>query len=161
VGDDAQVFLQKLNAREKDSAWMYRLPTEAEWEYACRGGASSKEGCSYHYYLDQPSNSLSSTQANFDGNYPNGEAAKGPYLERTSKVGSYQANRLGIFDMHGNVWEWCHDWYDARASLRVFRGGGWINYARNCRAADGYAIEPSSRRLTLGMRLARVPSGSQ
>ena len=108
--DDVQEFLQKLNAREKDSGWMYRLPTEAEWEYACRGGASSKEECSYHFYLDKPTNDLSSTQANFNGNYPDGGAAKGPYLERTTKVGSYQPNRLGLYDMHGNVWEWSDTW---------------------------------------------------
>ncbi len=104
--DDAREFIGRFNAREASGEWVYRLPSEEEWEYTCRGGASSKEECNFHFYLDQPSNKLSSTQANFDGKYSVGGAAKGPYLQRTSKVGSYQPNRLGLYDMHGNVWEW-------------------------------------------------------
>src|SRR5262249_54907768 len=70
----AQEFVEWMNAREKDkkSGWVYRLPTEEQWEYACRGGASSPEECSYHFYLDRPTNDLSSAQANFDGNFPFG-----------------------------------------------------------------------------------------
>ena len=91
---------------------MYRLPTEAEWEYACRGGATSEEECSYHFYFDKPTNDLSSKQANFNGDYPFGKADKGPYLGRPTRVGSYPPNKLGLCDMHGNVWQWCEDLFD-------------------------------------------------
>jgi len=103
--DDAQVFLKRLNERERGSGWLYRLPREAEWEYSCRGGAVSKEDCSFHFYFKEPTNDLSSDQANFDGNYPFGNGKKGGYRERTIKVGSFEANRLGLYDMHGNVWQ--------------------------------------------------------
>src|SRR5271155_727109 len=76
--EDVQTFIQKLNEREKlDTGWLYRLPTEEEWEYACRGAACSKEECSFHFYLDRPTNDLSPTQANFNGNFPAGSAAGG------------------------------------------------------------------------------------
>src|SRR5205823_2918425 len=107
--DVVEQFLVKLNKQEKAIGWLYRLPTEAEWEYACRGRANSKEECSFHFYFDKPTDDLSSTQANFNGHFPVGTADKGPYLERTTKVGSYRPNRLGLYDMHGNVWEWCSD----------------------------------------------------
>jgi len=153
--DDVQEFLKRLNARERDAEWVYRLPTEEEWEYACRGGASSKAECSFDFYLDRASNDLSSTQANFDGNYPVGNAPKGTYLERTTKVGSYKPNRLGIYDMHGNVWEWTDT---IEGSARVIRGGGWGSYGVYCRAAHRRASAPSNRDYSLGCRLARVPS---
>ena len=112
--DDPQEFIKRLNARQDDwePGWVYRLPREEEWEYACRGGATSGEDCSYHYYFDRPSNDLSADQANFDGNSPASNAAKGKYLQRPAKVGSYSPNRLGVCDLHGNVWEWCEDSYD-------------------------------------------------
>jgi formylglycine-generating enzyme required for sulfatase activity len=157
--EDAQQFIQKLNAQNRERGWLYRLPTEAEWEYACRGGATSKQECSFDFYLDRPTNDLCSTQANFDGNHPAGKAATGPYLQRTSEVGSYPPNKLGIYDMHGNVWEWCEDSYDG-GSVRVFRGGSWLHHASSCRAAIRRGYEPSLRYLHLGFRLARVPSGS-
>ena len=113
---------------------MYRLPTEAEWEYACRGGATSEEECSYHFYFAKPTNDLSSKQANFNGNYPAGKADKGPYLDRPTKVGSYAPNKLGLYDMHGNVWHGA-DLYDPAGLGRVFRGGGWLTAAGLCRAA--------------------------
>jgi formylglycine-generating enzyme required for sulfatase activity len=148
----------RLNAREKSSGFLYRLPREAEWEYACRGGATSQEDCAFDFYFSQPTNSLSSAQANFDGNFPAGNAAKGQYLERTTKVGSYQPNRLGIYGMHGNVWEWCEDSYNG-GSARVFRGGGWSGSGSECRASDRHGREPSDRDFNLGVRLAAVPSG--
>jgi formylglycine-generating enzyme required for sulfatase activity len=156
--DDVQDFLKKLNALEKNSGWLYRLPTEAEWEYACRGAATSKEECSFDFYFEKPTNDLSSTQANFYGDLPAGNASRGPYLGRTSKVGSYPPNKLGLYDMHGNVCQWCEDFFD-KGSNRVIRGGSWNGYASHCRAAERDKYAQSLRIDFLGFRLARVPSG--
>jgi formylglycine-generating enzyme required for sulfatase activity len=112
--DDAQEFIRRLNERERGRGYCYRLPTEAEWEYACRGGATSEEECSHHFYFDKPTNDLSSEQANFNGNVPFGKAPKGKSLGRTSRVGAYPSNKLGLCDMHGNVLQWCADDYYAK-----------------------------------------------
>ena len=155
---DLLKFIDKLNARESNRDWVYRLPTEAEWEYSCREGATSKEQCNFDFYFEQPTNDASSRQANFDGNYPAGNGAKGPYLERITKVGTYQANALGIFDIHGNVWEWTADFFEGDTD-RVIRGGDWNTYGRNCRASDRFWFEPTILNYSVGFRLARVPSG--
>jgi uncharacterized protein (TIGR02996 family) len=153
--ENAQEFIRKLNEQEQTaSGWVYRLPTEEEWEYACRGGARSKDACSFDFYLDQPSNDLSSTQANFNGRYPAGSAARGPYLARTTKVGSYPPNPLGFYDLHGNVWEWTDS---VEGSGRVIRGGSWRNGGTGCRAANRDWDTPTDRCADLGFRLARVP----
>jgi formylglycine-generating enzyme required for sulfatase activity len=166
--EDAQTFLKKLaeKAEEKKNGREYRLPSEAEWEYSCRGGADVK----YPFSFNTPSTSLSSTQANFDGNYPYGGAAEGPYPERTSEVGSYEANPFGLFDMHGNVEEWCSDWFDdyeagpatdprgpSEGLARVRRGGSWLYFGRDCRAALRLRDTPSLRNRYLGFRVAAVP----
>jgi formylglycine-generating enzyme required for sulfatase activity len=152
--EDAREFIRTLSEREKvDGEWLYRLPTEEEWEYACRGGASSKEDCSFDFYLDHPTNDLSSTQANFDGRHPAGKARKGKYLGRTTKVDSYPPNRLGIYDLHGNVWEWTDSVW---GSGRVGRGGGWVYDGTSCRAADRSRSSPTVRNGLLGFRLARA-----
>jgi formylglycine-generating enzyme required for sulfatase activity len=153
---DAQEFIKKLNEKERGRGYVYRLPTEAEWEYACRGGATSEEECSYHFYFHKPMNDLSSKRANFNGNAPFGKADKGPYLGRPTKVGSYAPNKLGLYDMHGNVFQWCEDLFDPKAPERVFRGGCWSGDAGLCRAAFRDGFTPVSRFNSLGFRLARV-----
>ena len=139
--DEALAFCKKLSdlPAEKAAGRKYRLPTEAEWEYCCRAGTSTP----FHF-----GNELNGTQANCDGNNPYGTTKKGPYLEKTSPVGSYPANAWGLYDMHGNVWEWCQDWYgdypkqsvtDPRGpevgSYCVNRGGSWRDEAAYCRSA--------------------------
>ncbi len=155
--NDAQEFIKKLNEKEKGKGYQYRLPSEAEWEYACRGGATSEEECSYHFYFAKPTNDLSSKEANFNGNFPFGKADKGPYLGRTTKVGSYAPNKVGLYDMHGNVWQWCEDLLEKGGSVRVFRGGCWNANGVNCQAAFRLGLAPSYRNNDLGFRLARVP----
>jgi formylglycine-generating enzyme required for sulfatase activity len=155
--DDVQGFIKKLNEKERGSGYVYRLPSEAEWEYACRGGATSEEECSYHFYFAKPTNDLSSDQSNFDGTSPFGKAPKGKSLGRTTRVGAYPPNKLGLCDMHGNVWQWCADLFDPKGSYRVNRGGSWSYGASFCRAASRSASAPSFRYYDLGCRLARVP----
>jgi formylglycine-generating enzyme required for sulfatase activity len=109
----------------------------------------------FDYYCEKPTNTLLPATANY--NY--GEKA----LNRTRKVGSYKPNRLGLYDMHGNVGEWCHDEIPGdpkglkAASRRVHRGGGWDDDAGDCRAASRTVLAPPSRNDDLGLRLARVP----
>jgi formylglycine-generating enzyme required for sulfatase activity len=163
--DEAVEFCRRLSALEPERATgrRYRLPTEAEWEHACRGGSPE-------YQVFNLGNSLASTQANFDGDYPYG-ADPGPYLGRTCKVGSYEPNRLGLYDMHGNVWEWCFDWYDrdyyqgsprsdpagpAEGSSRVCRGGSWDCFGQRCRSAWRNGTEPANRYEWLGFRVVMV-----
>ena len=168
--DDAMAFCKKLTALDTKmpGGHEYRLPTEAEWEYACRGGAASYQP--FHF-----GNSLSSQQANFDGDFPYGGADKGPNLERTCKVGSYEKNRFGLYDMHGNVWEWCLDWYEkdyyGKSPAkdppgpsegnrgRVFRGGSWFPPGSFCRSAHRGRVTPQTQPSNLGFRVALVPSG--
>jgi formylglycine-generating enzyme required for sulfatase activity len=152
--DEAQEFIKKLNERYVGRGYLYHLPSDAEWEYACRGGATSLAECSYHFYFDKPTNDLSSKQANFCGDYPFGKAPKGPYLKRPTRVGSYPPNRLGLCDMHGNVWQWTSSSAD---SFRYARGGSWYSLGRFCLAAQSSSHLPSIRREDLGFRLARVP----
>ena len=155
--DDAQEFIKKLNEKERGRGFLYRLPTEAEWEYGCRGGVTSEEECSYHYYFVKPTNDLSSDQANFNGEFPFGKVPKGKYLGRPTRVGAYPPNKLGLCDMHGNVWQWCADLYKPDGSDRVFRGGSWGNHGVYCQAGHRRANAPSGRDLYMGFRLVRVP----
>jgi formylglycine-generating enzyme required for sulfatase activity len=157
---DANDFIIKLNEKERGNGYWYRLPTEAEWEYACRGGAASEEEGVYHFYFAKPTNDLSSEQANFNGNYPFGNAPKGKFLDRPTKVGSYPPNKLGLYDMHGNVWQWSAD-LEEGGSRHILRGGSWETDGSNCQAANRYRYAPELRHCTFGFRVARVPSGGK
>jgi formylglycine-generating enzyme required for sulfatase activity len=152
--NDVQEFIKKLNEKEAGRGYLYRLPSEAEWEYACRGGATSEEECSYHFYFDKPTNDLSSKQANFNGDHPFGKGETGPFLGRTTKVGSYAPNKLGLYDMHGNVRQWTDT---ARGPDGELRGGGWDDDGVHCWAAVRFTDTPTDRNGSHGFRLARVP----
>jgi formylglycine-generating enzyme required for sulfatase activity len=151
--DDTQVFLELLNQSEKQEGWVYRLPREVEWEYACRGGPVDRSESVFDFYLEKPSNVLQPDQATF-------VSERG--VGRPFKVGSYRPNRLGLYDMHGNVWEWCEDSVKGRdgTQWRVYKGGGFNDDAADCRAAGRHTNNPGLRNLTLGLRVARVPEGS-
>ena len=157
--DDAVSFCKKLSSQPAERAVgrVYRLPTEAEWECACRAGSTTAYSFGDH-------ESLLGIFAWFSEN-----AGK-----QTHAVGKKQPNAWGLHDMHGNVWEWCSDWYGdyprgavtdpkglKTGSRRVYRGGSWNRSARNCRSAFRYGFSPSLRYRGLGFRLALSPSGSQ
>ncbi len=153
--DDAQAFLERLNNREQGAGWVYRLPKVEEWEYACRGGPlSNRFDSADHFYLDKPTNQLLPEQANF-GHHEG--------LKRTCKVGSYKPNRLGLCDMHGNVWEWCDNAEQTTdgAAGRAVRGGSWRLGADLCRAAHRHALARSFQGGIVGFRVARVPVGKE
>jgi len=143
--EECQTFVQRINARVTGGG--FRLPTEAEWEYACRAGST--------------------------GPYAGNLDAMGWYGQNsgytTHPVGQKQANAWGLYDMHGNVWEWCSDWWGdypagsvtdpagpGSGSNRVIRGGCWINFARSCRSAFRSRDDPGYRFNSLGFRLSRT-----
>ncbi|MDB4621711.1 SUMF1/EgtB/PvdO family nonheme iron enzyme, partial [Rubripirellula sp.] len=153
---DALKFCQKLSAlpAEKAAGRVYRLPTEAEWEYACRGGTTTK-------FSFGDDDSELGDYAWFDGNSG----------KTSHPVGSKKPNAWGLYDMHGNVWEWCQDWYGdypgravsdptgpTSGSGRVFRGGSWCSTAGICRSANRYGDFPSLR-YYIGFRVCLSPSG--
>ena len=159
-----QDFLQKVNAANSRTGFLYRLPTADEWEYILRGGPISKSQSQYHFYFARGntdltavgSNDLSSTQANFNGNYPAGSGKEGPYLETTSAVGNYLPNPLGMYDMHGNVWEWTAT---EEGLARVSCGGGWRSFGTDCEASRRSGRVPGLRNDSLGFRVLAVPVG--
>jgi len=157
--NEAKAFCGKLQGRLAGDmrALTARLPTEAEWEYACRAGTTT----AFHY-----GDSLGATMANFDGNYPYGGGRKGEYRQMTVPVGSFKPNAWGLHDMHGNVWEWCEDWYGdypsepvtdpegpGSGSSRVLRGGSWCNDARDCRSANRNVFAPGLPNFNFGFRV--------
>jgi formylglycine-generating enzyme required for sulfatase activity len=145
----------------------FRLPTEAEWEYACRAGTTTP------FYTGE---NLTTDQANYNGHYSYQNYPKGRYIGNTTPVGNYPPNDWGFYDMHGNVWEWCLDWYGdkyyneckqygivenplgpATGSYSVLRGGSWFNDAGYCRSAFRYYFHPASRYVNFGFRLMFLP----
>lgn len=158
--DVVERFLPALNMQVPglDSA----LPTEAQWEYACRAGTTTP------FWFGE---NISPEQVNYDGNHPYAGGAKGEYRERIVDVKDLPANGWGLYQMHGNVWEWCADWlgtYPREAAVdqegpveghdRVLRGGSWFYLARNCRSANRYGRDPGLRGGDIGFRLARGSS---
>jgi formylglycine-generating enzyme required for sulfatase activity len=151
--NECQEFIQKLN--QKESINKYRLPTEAEWEYVCRAGSTTA------FYAG---NCISSSQTNYNSAYPMPGCKKEKYRGRTLKVGSFSPNPWGLYDMHGNVWEWCEDRCDWKEktvsennSFRVCRGGSWGSYAALCRSSARRSNKQNYKDSGLGFRLARTP----
>jgi formylglycine-generating enzyme required for sulfatase activity len=162
---DAVEFCQRLNESEREAGrlakgWEYRLPTEAEWEYACRAGTTTATAFGAR---------LGSALANFDGNSPYNGAPKGPYLRETTPIGRFQPNRFRIHDMHGNLLEWCLDGYAEKLpggedplvppspSTAVMRGGCWHHPGSMCRSAYRAHVPPDTAGSGLGFRVALVP----
>ena len=158
--DDVQVFLTRLNAAEQaagrlTAGWSYVLPTESEWEYACRAGTTTV----YSW-----GNNITASNANYSSSG----------IGQTRDVGQYAANPWGFFDMHGNVFEWTADWFGAYpsgsatdpegpavGSYRVLRGGSWVDTAIYARSAIRYRFEPAFSGSALGVRLSLRPPASK
>lgn len=154
--NDARAFAAWLNASSEDTNRTYRLPTEAEWEYACRAGTQTQ----YSF-----GTSLNGKEANCNGWEPYGTEERGPYLRRATKVGSYQPNAWGFYDMHGNVAEWCEDAYNTtlpggrdplgtEQEFKIFRGSGWADPAWGCQSAFRNVDCPWGRSIFVGFRVA-------
>ncbi|HXO19458.1 MAG TPA: formylglycine-generating enzyme family protein [Thermoanaerobaculia bacterium] len=174
--DDVQRYIRRLT--QASGSGRFRLPTEAEWEYACRAGSRAPFSTGAK---------LTAGQANYDGRSPLAGTPAGRFLGRPAPVGSYQPNRWGLYDLHGNVWEWCEDWYgdypagpvrdpkgpprerarrlwDARGGdwglKRVIRGGSWYFGEDSCRCALRYTHAPADKGFSLGFRLVREVKGA-
>lgn len=163
---DAVEFCDRLS---KQTGREYRLPTEAEWEYACRAGTTTP----FHF-----GETITTDLANYDGTDEKhgayGRGPKGIYRKETTPVGSFPANSYGLYNMHGNVWEWCADyWHDSYAdkpeelkldgntpwrsadedSTRSWRGGSWVLNPRYCRSAICSSLHPGGRNINYGFRV--------
>ena len=135
--NNAVEFCKKLSQKTGKN---YRLPSEAEWEYACRAGTTTP------FYFGE---SITPDLVNYDGNYAYASAPKGQYRQQTTDVGTFPPNAFGLYDMHGNVWEWCEDdWREnyinapingsaliSGSNTKLLRGGSWIINPENCRSA--------------------------
>jgi len=154
--NDAREFCDRLSRMANKT---YRLPSEAEWEYACRGGTITPFYCG---------ETISTDLANYDGNYTYGQGQKGQYREKTTKVGIFPANPFGLYDMCGNVWEWCEDgwhenyinapadgsaWTSLSTEDMLLRGGSWNFNARLCRSANRGRNSRGGRYFSYGFRV--------
>ena len=152
--NDCQDFIEKLRKKDKKA---YRLPTEAEWEYACRAGTKTP------FWFGE---TISTDQANYNGDNAYGNGKKGVYRQKTTPVGAFPANAYGLHDMHGNVWQWCQDWFgdypqndviDPQGAdtgkYRMLRGGSWDYNPQNCRSAYRNGYEPGLRLNYCGLRV--------
>jgi formylglycine-generating enzyme required for sulfatase activity len=170
---DAIEFCSRLSQR---TGRHYSLPSEAQWEYACRAGSSTP------FHFDE---TISPELANFNGDYTYGDGPKGEYRQQTTPVGMFPANAWGLRDMHGNVWEWCLDqwhanyegapldgsaWVDAdainadvnkddKSGGRLLRGGSWLNPPGSCRSAYRIRLRPGKVRNDVGLRVVCLPQG--
>lgn len=163
---DAMEFCKWLSRKDGKT---YRLPTEAEWEYACRAGTTTS-----YYHGNEPEGLekiANVADAAFEAKFPGvkGLIQANDGYEYTSPVGSFPPNRFGLSDMHGNAWEWCADWYGVdyysksptrdppgpdTSEERAYRGGGWFNCARGTRSASRSTGTPGHRSLVLGFRVS-------
>ncbi len=152
--EHGQDFVKKLGAKDKRP---YRLPTEAEWEYACRAGTTTP------FFFGA---TISTDQANYLGDVAYGNGTKGVFRKKTTLVGSFPANAWGLHDMCGNVWQWCQDWHGdypwsdvvdpqgpATGKDRVMRGGAWGIYPDYCRSASRYKLAPTWGDDAIGLRV--------
>ena len=162
--NDCQNFVEKLNQENAiPNGYMASLPSEAQWEYACRAGTNTP----FNF-----GTTLNGDHANCDGKSPYG-TTRGPFKGETTNVKSYSPNAWGLYDMHGNVSEWCSDWYDERyyanspktdpmgpasGEERVYRGGSWDEDAEDCRSAVREGDEPADRDNDTGFRLILTPN---
>ncbi|PIE61082.1 MAG: sulfatase-modifying factor protein [Desulfobacterales bacterium] len=161
--DDAVDFIDTLNRQVPGLD--VRLPSEAEWEYACRAGTDTPFWFGHE---------LTPDKANYSGNYPYNHGPKGEYRDKTVPVKFFKQNPWGLYQMHGNVWEWCQDrwhsnyydedipddgsaWEDGEDNARVCRGGSWFSYGRYLRSAYRFNGIPDFRFDFIGLRLARGP----
>ena len=160
--NDAVEFCQKLSEKTGRD---YRLPSEAEWGYTCRAGTTTP------FYFGE---TITTDLANYNGNYTYGNGPKGKYRQETTDVGIFPPNAFGLYDMHGNVYEWCADYWhdnynsaptDGRAWIsggdsgkRLLRGGRWNSYPRYCRSAPRYYNSPGNRSYSIGFRVAVSPA---
>jgi formylglycine-generating enzyme required for sulfatase activity len=161
--NEAMEFCRRLSLR---TGRQYTLPSEARWEYACRAGTSTP----FHF-----GETISTKLANYDGSYTYADGPKGEYRIHTTQVGNFPANAWGLHDLHGNVWEWCADYWhanyqgapeDGRAWLygkskedeyRLLRGGSWGHNPGYCRSAYRFRGHPGSRSGSWGFRVCCLP----
>ncbi|MBC1221800.1 SUMF1/EgtB/PvdO family nonheme iron enzyme [Nostoc sp. UCD121] len=160
IWDEAVEFCEKLSQKIGKT---YRLPSEAEWEYACRAGTTTP------FYFGE---TITTDLVNYDGNNPYGSAPKGEDRDQTIDVGKFPPNSFGLYDMHGNVWEWCEDVYNSNYidaptngipwligsdnNMKLLRGGGWLFDAWDCRSAVRNSAARASRLSNVGFRVVAV-----